>query len=179
MIDKILVALDYSETSKSVFDSAISLAKSTNATLMIAHVLDEPEPVYPVIPGYSYYPVLDSYDYHLSQQEFADYRKKGLKFLEQRAKQAKRLGVNSEFTQLTGNPGRGICNLASNWSADLIVVGSRGLKGLKEIFLGSVSNYVTHHASCSVLIVRNDDTTAYEEVQMEDNSSQEKIYFNN
>ncbi|MEM7594362.1 MAG: universal stress protein, partial [Cyanobacteria bacterium P01_A01_bin.83] len=31
---------------------------------------------------------------------------------------------------------------------------SRGLKGLKEMFLGSVSNYVTHHANCSVFIVR-------------------------
>ncbi|MGL5078438.1 MAG: universal stress protein, partial [Waterburya sp.] len=31
----------------------------------------------------------------------------------------------------------------------------RGLKGLKEMFLGSVSNYVTHHAPCSVLILRS------------------------
>ena len=38
----------------------------------------------------------------------------------------------------------------------MIVVGSRGLKGLKEMFLGSVSNYVTHHAPCSVLIVRSE-----------------------
>ena len=57
---------------------------------------------------------------------------------------------------MTGNPGRSICELASTWEADLILVGSRGLKGLKEMFLGSVSNYVTHHAPCSVLIVRTE-----------------------
>ena len=62
--------------------------------------------------------------------------------------------VSTEYTQLAGNPGRIICELASSWSADLIIVGSRELKGLKEIFLGSVSNYVTHHAPCSVLIAR-------------------------
>ncbi len=46
--------------------------------------------------------------------------------------------------------------MARAWSADLILVGSRGLKGLKEMFLGSVGNYVTHHAPCSALIVRTD-----------------------
>lgn len=46
--------------------------------------------------------------------------------------------------------------MARTWSADLILVGSRGLKGLKEMFLGSVGNYVTHHAPCSALIVRTD-----------------------
>ncbi|MEL6786783.1 MAG: universal stress protein, partial [Cyanobacteria bacterium J06607_15] len=52
------------------------------------------------------------------------------------------------------NPGRTICDRAQTWSVDLILVGSRGLTGAKEVMLGSVSNYVTHHAPCSVLIVR-------------------------
>ncbi|MEL7079709.1 MAG: universal stress protein, partial [Cyanobacteria bacterium J06582_2] len=68
--------------------------------------------------------------------------------------QTKYLLIHSEFIQLSGNPGRSICELANTWSADLILVGSRGLKGIKEMFLGSVSNYVTHHAPCSVLIIR-------------------------
>lgn len=164
MINKILVAVDYSETSESVFNSAVSLAKTTGASLMILHVLGEDEPGFPVIPSYTYYPVLDDYDYNLYRKRYEDYRQEGIKFLQQRNKEARAAGVESEFVQLTGNPGRTVCELSNNWSADLILVGSRGLKGIKEMFLGSVSNYVTHHAPCSVLIVRTPIETKSEPV---------------
>ncbi len=154
MINKILVAVDYSQISQSVFDSAVSLAKTTGASLMLLHVLAEDEPGFPVIPSYTYYPVLDDYDYNLYRKRYEDYKQKGIKFLQAKAKEARVAGIDTEFVQLTGNSGREICELAHTHSADLIVVGSRGLKGLKEMFLGSVSNYVTHHAPCSVLIVR-------------------------
>lgn len=154
MINKILVAVDYSETNQSVFNSALSMAKTTGASLMIMHVLGEDEPGFPVIPSYTYYPVLDDYDYNLYRKRYEDYKQEGIKFLQERNKEAKAAGIKSEYIQLTGNPGREICELATTWSADLILVGSRGLKGLKEMFLGSVSNYVTHHAPCSILIVR-------------------------
>ncbi|MDJ0589420.1 MAG: universal stress protein [Pleurocapsa sp. MO_226.B13] len=147
MIYKILVAVDYSENSKFVFDTAVSLAKTTDATLMILNVLAEYESGYPEIPSY--------YDRSLYLKQFEAYRQKGIDFLQQKAEAAKQAGVRTEFVQLTGNPGREICTLASTWAADLILVGSRGLKGLKEMFLGSVSNYVTHHAPCSVLILRS------------------------
>ena len=163
MINKILVAVDYSETSESVFNSAVSLAKTTGASLMIMHVLGEDEPSFPVIPSYTYYPVLDNYDYDLYRKRYEDYKQEGIKFLQQRNKEAKIAGIKSEFIQLAGNPGREICKLANTWSADIILVGSRGLKGLKEMFLGSVSNYVTHHAPCSVLIVRQPIDTESEQ----------------
>jgi nucleotide-binding universal stress UspA family protein len=67
--------------------------------------------------------------------------------------QANTSGVNTEFTQNTGSPGRMICELATDWNADLIIMGRRGRSGLAEFFLGSVSNYVLHHAPCSVQIV--------------------------
>lgn len=154
MLNKILVAIDYADISKPVFESAISMAQNTNASLMLLHVLAEDEPGFPVIPSYTYYPVLDDYDYNLYRKKLEDYKQKGLAFLQTKAKEAKAAGVKAEFVQLNGNPGRAICELANTWSADLIIVGSRGLRGLKEIFLGSVSNYVTHHAPCSVFILR-------------------------
>jgi hypothetical protein len=85
-----------------------------------------------------------------------EYKQWGINFLQNLTEKATAAGVDTEYTQLTGNPGRTICELANTWEADLILVSSRGLKGLKEMFLGSVSNYVTHHAPCSVLIVRTE-----------------------
>ncbi|MGF1589320.1 MAG: universal stress protein [Pleurocapsa sp.] len=155
MFNKIIVAIDYSPNNILVFDTALSLAKNTGATLMIMYVLAEEEPGYPMIPSYTYYPILDNYDYNLYKKQLQDYKQRGINFLQEKAKAAKSAGVKTEFSQLTGNPGWSICELANNWAADLIVVGSRGLKGLKEMFLGSVSNYVTHHAPCSILIVRS------------------------
>ena len=155
MIKKILVAIDRSERNRAVFDSAMLLAKTTGASLMLLHTLSEEEADYPILPTYAYYPMVNENNYDLYQEKLAEYKQWGLDFLQDLAEKAKAAGVETEYTQLTGNPGRTICELAKNWSADLILVGSRGLRGLKEMFLGSVSNYVTHHAPCSVLIVRS------------------------
>ncbi|NJN72511.1 MAG: universal stress protein [Limnothrix sp. RL_2_0] len=50
-----------------------------------------------------------------------------------------------------------ICIAAKEWNADMVVIGRRGLKGLSEILLGSVSNYIVHHAPCSVMVVQHED----------------------
>jgi nucleotide-binding universal stress UspA family protein len=55
---------------------------------------------------------------------------------------------------LVGNPGKEIVEFAMNLGVDLIVAGTRGLSPEREVFLGSVSNALTHRARCSVLIVR-------------------------
>ena len=154
-IDKILVALDHSDINKSVFDYAVSFAKTTGAKLMLLHILSEDEPDYPVLPISAYYPSVNEVKDDVGRGKLAEYQKWGLDLLENLQEQATELGVNTEYTQLTGDPGMSICELANTWSADLILVGSRGLKGFKEMFLGSVSNYVTHHAPCSVLILRS------------------------
>ena len=164
MFNKILVAVDHSERNKDVFNSAISLAQLTGANLMLLNVLSEHEASYPQLPTYAYYPILDDRDYDLYQEKLTEYKQWGLDLLEALAQQATEAGVATEFTQSFGIPGRAICELAQTWSADLIIVGSRGLKGIKEMFLGSVSNYVTHHAPCSVFIVRaSSNTTASQE----------------
>ena len=56
--------------------------------------------------------------------------------------------------QETGHPAEAILRVAEREKVDLIVVGSRGLRGIKELFLGSTSSAVLHHAPCPVLIVR-------------------------
>ena len=156
MIKKILASIDNSPRSQSVFEMSVSLAQATGAKLMLLHILSEEDVDYPVLPTYAYYEVLKGKDDSIFYQKFAEYEQQEEEFLRNLAKGAIAAGVNTEYAQLSGTPGWTICEIASQWSADLIVVGSRGLKGVKEMFVGSVSNYITHHASCSVLVVRSD-----------------------
>ena len=90
------------------------------------------------------------------QQHWQKLQQAGLELLQSLSTEATKAGVKTEFKQSLGYPGRNICEFAQTWAAEVIIVGSRGLTGLKEMFLGSISNYVTHHAPCSVLIVRED-----------------------
>ncbi len=53
-----------------------------------------------------------------------------------------------------GDPADAILDVAEEQEADLIVVGNKGMTGAKRFLLGSVPNKVSHHAPCSVLIIR-------------------------
>jgi nucleotide-binding universal stress UspA family protein len=72
-------------------------------------------------------------------------------------------GLKAEITQLQGDVGRIICQVAEDWSADVIALGRRGRSGMGELFLGSVSNYVLHHAPCSVLTVQGKSVRTQDE----------------
>ena len=168
MFHKILVAIDQSAMGKQVFEQALELAKVNNASLMLLHVLsheEENSPKLPVFSGLDYYPgVMRSQTLELYQQHWETYEQLGLKMLRSRAQEAAEVGVTVEFSQNSGSPGHMICEVANLWNADLIVVGRRGRSGLSELLLGSVSNYVLHHAGCSVLIVNRPAPTTSEEL---------------
>ena len=70
-----------------------------------------------------------------------------------------RLDVPYRFIQEAGHEAEvdAILRVAEREKADLIVLGSRGLRGVTELLLGSVSSGVMHHANCPVLIVRGDN----------------------
>ena len=53
-----------------------------------------------------------------------------------------------------GDPADAILDVAEEKSADLIIVGNKGMSGAKRFLLGSVPNKVSHHAPCSVMIIR-------------------------
>ena len=167
MFNRILVAIDRSQMGRKVFDVGMSLAKTTNGSLMLLHVLSSEEKDYPTPFIYSgleydtsYEPILKDY-----QEQWRKFEQEGLEFLRSLTEEANKVGINAEFTQTSGYPGHHICDLAQTWNADLILVGSRGLTGLKEMFLGSVSNYVTHHAPCSILIVRENANLDFQPLQ--------------
>jgi nucleotide-binding universal stress UspA family protein len=155
MLKRILVALDRSSMGQQVFEEALALASATKADLMLLHVLypeEEGSPQMPMI--YNTYTLpLDERTMKLYQQQWQEFEKQGLDMLQSFADLATNVGVKTEFTQKIGSPGRAICELAYSWGADLIIMGRRGLSGVKEFFLGSVSSYVLHRAPCSVHIV--------------------------
>ncbi|WGV24253.1 universal stress protein [Halotia branconii] len=156
MLKKILVALDRSEMGQQVFGQALALAKLTQANLLLLHVLspeEEGSPYLPMLSNVDYYPGFSGRSFELYQKQWDKFEDESLKMLQSFSAQANTAQIPTEFTQMLGNPGRTICKLAANWGADLIVIGRRGRSGLAELFLGSVSNYVMHHVSCSVYIV--------------------------
>lgn len=159
MLQKFLVAVDNSAMGQRVFEEAFTLARATGANMMILHVLDLEEQESPQIPMiYDTYSMpLDEQTMELYRQQWQEFENQGLKMLQSLADTAASAGVTTEFTQKTGSPGRAICELADSWSADLIVMGRRGLSGVKEAFFGSVSSYVLHRASCSVHIVHKEE----------------------
>jgi nucleotide-binding universal stress UspA family protein len=74
--------------------------------------------------------------------------------LEQAAAAAKQEGVEVQTHPVEGNPTDAILTVAEETDADLIVVGNKGMTGARRFLLGSVPNNVSHHAPCSVIIVR-------------------------
>lgn len=156
MFNRVLVAIDKSSWSQHVFDEAVFLASSTNSNLMLLHILSpldeqyldplflQPTILYPELQG-------NNSKYMSDWNKLKQNRVNWLRWL---CEQATELGVKTEFSQNVGEPCRIICDMARNWQADLIVIGRRGRRGISELVLGSVSNYVVHHAPCSVLTVQ-------------------------
>jgi len=159
MFKRIIVAVSPTSSADQVMNEAIAIAKLGEAQIMLLHVLSPLEDGYPtpIYPGpNSVYPGLHEEAIRAYAERWDVYQKTGLDYLKNLTRSIAETGVGVEFTQNVGDPGRVICELAKTWNADLIVIGRRGHTGIKELFLGSVSNYVLHHAPCSVLTIQGE-----------------------
>ncbi|GJN23302.1 hypothetical protein PR202_gb10938 [Eleusine coracana subsp. coracana] len=67
---------------------------------------------------------------------------------------AKQARVRATVAVVEGDAKEAICQAVEQIHAGLLVLGSRGLGKIKRAFLGSVSDYLTHHATCPVLVVK-------------------------
>jgi nucleotide-binding universal stress UspA family protein len=74
--------------------------------------------------------------------------------LEQARLVLEQTGVEVETHAREGDPADAILDVAEEQDADVIVVGNKGMTGAKRFLLGSVPNKVSHHAPCSVMIIR-------------------------
>ncbi|MBS7270746.1 MAG: universal stress protein, partial [Candidatus Freyarchaeota archaeon] len=80
--------------------------------------------------------------------------KKAKKLLNQYKKEMENKGINAKILIERGNVSETILTIAEEEGYDLIIVGCRGLGNIKRFILGSVSDKISKHANCSVLIVR-------------------------
>lgn len=165
MFNKILVALDRSSEASTVFDSALSIARSETSEMLLVHFIDwQMQEVSPWVGLGTLYDVDLSGDrYNWSREHLQKEIKHCQTWLEIYAERAIARGVTCEFECQVGSCNLGIGDRAKKWGADLIVIGRRGHRNISEIFLGSVSNYVIHHAPCSILVVQGTKTSEAEE----------------
>lgn len=154
MYYRILVALDDSPLSQKAFERSLLLAQKFNAELQLLNVISAAEAEYRntvSLAGSGYYTPNTSDE--TAQQEWQLKVESKLDYLQSLAEKASQAGVSAEFVQEIGKPERQICKSAEEWEADLIIIGSHGRKGLNELLRGSVSNYVSHHVPCDIMLV--------------------------
>ncbi len=154
---RILVAVDYFDSTPEIFNQALEMAKSEGGRLMVFHCLqgeispNPHRPLYAGLYGATYSPEMVELEEKLLEEATEVFRS----WLYGFSQQAKAVGVTAEVEYRAGDADKEICALAKEWGADLIIVGRSGKKGLSELILGSVSNYVVHHAPCAVLVMQH------------------------
>ena len=147
MYQRIVVGTDGSETAGVALREAILLAKATGASL---HVVNAYKPVLTGSLGSTAAVGGPTFDIEAVNGGLEN---ESSVVCSRAASQAEREDVKCETHVMVGDPADALIDLAEQIDADLIVIGNRGMTGVKRLFLGSVPNKVSHHAPCSLLIV--------------------------
>jgi nucleotide-binding universal stress UspA family protein len=142
---RIVVGTDGSETAAEAVRQAVDLAKLAGATLSIVSAY-APIPERKVKDQQRDAPA--DVQYELGPREDVNL------VLDAAAAEARREGIEVQTHPVEGEPAEAILNVAEETKADLIVVGNKGMTGARRFLLGSVPNNISHHAPCSVIIVR-------------------------
>ena len=159
MARSIVVGTDGSEPAEAALRRATELASSEGARLHIVTAYHNPQILQERTTVWTNDPkgVIDSGRTDGGPHtETVDLREVAESVLKRAARGALSKDVEVETHAREGHPAEVIIDVANQEHADLIVVGSRGLTGIKRYLLGSVSSKVSEHASCSVMIVRAD-----------------------
>lgn len=136
----IVVGTDGSETATMVVRRAARLASALDA---VVHLVS----AYRSIAGTAAAP---------SAPAFAAERAEAESVLADAVQLVGRADVQATAHAIPGDPAQALLHVAETERADLIVVGNKGLSGVRRFLLGSVADKVSHHASCNVMIIRSD-----------------------
>jgi nucleotide-binding universal stress UspA family protein len=141
----IVVGTDGSDTANQAVRQAVDLAKALGAEVELVSAY-EPVPAQRLQEERRDAP--EDLQWAISPREDVDAT------LEAAAVMAREAGVTATAYPRQGDPADAILDVAEEREADLIVVGNKGMTGAKRFLLGSVPNKISHHAPCSVLIIR-------------------------
>jgi nucleotide-binding universal stress UspA family protein len=145
MFRSIVVGTDGSDTAKVAVSQATDLAKSVGATIDLVSAY---EPVSSQRLREESRDVPQDMAWMVSPREDVDAT------LAEAAESIREDNVEVQTFAREGDPADAILDVAEERGADLIIVGNKGMTGAKRFLLGSVPNKVSHHAPCSVLIIR-------------------------
>lgn len=139
---KILVPIDFSDHSRRALDVAIELAQKFAGRLHLIHAY----PIHPLL--------LTPYDMHIPADFEREFRKASDQKMAACADRVRKAGLEVETTCTPDLPSEAIEQCAEKIRADLIVMGTRGLTGLKHVLLGSVAERTLRTAPCPVLTMK-------------------------
>lgn len=139
---KYLFATDGSDPSVSALDYLIEDADESDEVTLV-HVIPNPSEGF----------LGNDYDPNIAESKLREAADEVTNKAEEQLSQA---GFKSDAIILMGHAGEEICGLAEDMDVDTIVMGRKGTGALSEVLLGSVSQYVVHHAPCAVTLVPSD-----------------------
>jgi len=144
VFSSIVVGMDGSDTAREAVTQATALARSVGARIELVSAYE------PVSDARLRESIAVPHDLHWIINPREDVEAA----LEDAAAAIRAAGVEVEVFARQGDPADAILDVAEERGSDLIVVGNKGMTGAKRFLLGSVPNKVSHHAPCSVLIIR-------------------------
>jgi nucleotide-binding universal stress UspA family protein len=128
-------------------DKAIQIAKNLHGKLTLIHVFS--------VSSFAVAPVqAHNYEEFMGSSYVKAMREYGEGILADGKAKAEAGGVQVEILMVDGHVVEEVLKVARDGDFSLIVIGSRGLSMMKELLMGSVSDGVTKHAPCPVLVVR-------------------------
>ncbi|RST71253.1 universal stress protein [Siminovitchia acidinfaciens] len=141
--NQVLVAVDGSEPAEWAFRKGIEVAKRNDATLNLVHVVDT-----------SHYRGIELYDVNFTKKAI----KHAEELLDGYVQKAKEHGLDKVGTLVEEGSAKTVItkHAAKKVNADLIICGATGINAVERMFLGSVSEHITRHAECDVLVVRTE-----------------------
>jgi len=139
---KVLMGIDDSKYAAEIARAFVAQFRAENTEVLVLHVLQPLGLMAPPEMAMGYAPELE------------EMKKPAQELVERVAMQLRGAGFKAETAVEVGDVRERILDSASEWRADLIVLGSHGKRGLQRFLLGSVAEFVARHARCSVHIIR-------------------------
>lgn len=152
---KILVCTDGSEQSQKALDRTITIARGDDASeVAVIYVYDHAQD----LSGITSYKDLSTEEIEKFRRMVEDHKEEKNEILDDALKFLEKNNIKARAIFKEGHPARTIVEVACEEGFDMIIIGSRGLSGLKRIFLGSVSSAVVQQAkNVDVLTVKKTD----------------------